>query len=455
MTPYSENRKPLLFAGLITLLCVALSLAWPLSGSSDLLISGGFLAIIYYAAFQVFHDTAPYSINKMFWIFNLVFMGVVPLFQYKTHTMAWKQFFPDAIFIHTNCLILVCFIVYSISRSWWFKKPVKSSQANFLTTITPQAFRAGFIVFLLCCAGIILTYGFRNIWHRQNADTYLYLHVNGTLALLLDKGLRGVTMYFSLLSVWLFRKKQISLPWLLTVLCCCVLVNFPLSLARYYAACLYISLLLSFHLKWLEKKHVFSLLIIGGLLIVFPALSLTRYSGVELTEYSRDLKSIYSGAFQAGDFDAYTSVCKTYQYIATHGITWGKQLLTVALFFVPRSIWPGKSIGSGALMYEPNMEIFHNYASSFYAEGLINFGDIGAVLFIVFFAIAGCGYDRWYARRRHSQTVRFGVIFYPIAMIMSFYILRGDLLSSFAYLTGFLVAARSLHQFLLWRSKSA
>lgn len=455
MTPFSENRKPLFFAGAVTLLCLVSLLAWPLSGTCDFLISGSFLAIIFYAALGVFNDRTPYSFNKIFWIFNLVFMGVAPLFQYKQKLMAWGQFFPGNIFIHTNLLILVCFFVYSAARSWTAKKykPPTAAAAH-PVVISPKAFRTGFVVFLFCCAGIIITYGFRNIWFRDDADTSIYLHVNPTLALLLDKGLRGVTMYFSLLSVWLFRKKQITLPWLLTVLACCVFVNFPLSLARYYAACLYLSLVLSFQVKWLERRHTFSMLLIAGLLIVFPVLSLTRYSGADLTMHARNLKTIYGGAFQTGDFDAYTSVCKTYQYIAGHGITWGKQLLTVLLFFVPRSVWPAKSVGSGALMYDPTLENFHNYSSAFYAEGLINFGDLGALIFIAFFAIAGCAYDRWYARAKSAPALHFGTIFYPVGMTMSFFMLRGDLLSSFAYLTGFFISAWLLHRFLLMLSKS-
>ncbi|WP_123985239.1 oligosaccharide repeat unit polymerase [Taibaiella soli] len=445
------------FAGLITLLCAALLLVRSNSGSNNFVISGSFLVIIFYAAFETFRDTTPYSFNKMFWIFNLVFMGVVPLFQYTQHNMAWDEFFPDAIFIKTNLLLLVCLAAYSAIRTSLSKRPLKLKASPPVNgaQITPKAFLVGFCVFLICCSGIIFTYGFSNIWHRQDAELSLYQNIHPTLALLLDKGLRGVTMYFSLLSIWLFRKKQIALPWLLTVLFCCVFVNFPLSLARYYAACLYLSLLLAFHLKWLEKKNVFAILLTVGLLIVFPALSLTRYAGEELTTHTKNLQSIYASALVKGDFDAYTSVCKTYQYIANHDITWGRQLLTVILFFVPRSIWPGKSIGSGALIYEPSLENFHNYTSAYYAEGLINFGAIGAVLFIMGFAIAGCVYDRWYARMKSSPALHFGVIFYPVAMIMSFFILRGDLLSSFAYLAGFFISASLLHQFLRRLSKSA
>jgi hypothetical protein len=76
-------------------------------------------------------------------------------------------------------------------------------------------------------------------------------------------------------------------------------------------------------------------------------------------------------------------------------------------------------------------------ACTFLAEGYINFGIIGSILFAAVIALVIARYDGWYWRR--GGRIRFTLprLFYFVAIGMLFFILRGDLLSSFAYTVGF------------------
>lgn len=411
-----------------------------------------FFTIICFSAAGIFIDQRPYSLNKIFWIFNLVFLGIVPLYQYEKKQMAWELFFTNQVFLHANILIIACLVVYVAIR---FLISKNGQKGPVLSTNTPyinynKAFRISFLIYALCCFGIIALYGFKNLWFRQDMEAAV-MHLNGSLLLLLDKGLRGATMYFSLLSIYLFRKKTINLYWLLATLGLCIIVNFPVSLPRFYAACLYISLLLAFDLRWLKQRNLFSLALISLVLIVYPLFSLTRWSDAELKERFKGIGSVYESAFRYGDFDAYTSVCKTIDYVSMNGTTHGKQLATVFLFFVPRSAWPGKAVGSGALVYTPAgvdiNEYFHNYSCAFYAEGFINFGNVGSILFIATLAVFAALYDNWYWKKyTPGLPPSFAYLFYPAVMIMLFFMLRGDLLSSYAYLAGFCVSGWAFHK---------
>lgn len=67
-------------------------------------------------------------------------------------------------------------------------------------------------------------------------------------------------------------------------------------------------------------------------------------------------------------------MAKAVEYIAENGTTNGRQLLGCFLFFIPRTIWKTKPIGSGALVAEIIGQEHTNISMPFIGEGLINFG---------------------------------------------------------------------------------
>jgi hypothetical protein len=405
------------------------------------------------AAAGIIHDPAPYSINKIFWIFNLIFFGIVPTYQYRIQHMAWEQHFRPETFLYANCLLLAGFAMYAVMR-WMAVKRAKPH--NDLVKTAPDKgfisnyYFTGNIIYILCCTALILIYGLDNLWLRRMADSAA-LQMNSTAFLLLDKTLRGAIMYFALLTVWLYRRRHIALPQLLWILAACIVVNFPLAVPRYFVATLYISLVITAGFRILKHRYFFSYALITLILIVFPLWSLTRLYLYEATALLSDVQLVYRDAVSYGDFDPYTSLCRTIEYVQANGITWGYQLLGVLLFFVPRSMWPGKPAGSGALVYEPIGVGFRNIASPFFAEGFINFGIAGVLLFMALLAFTATRYDRFYQSyvSSNKQSLHYMIIFYPVAMIMIFFVLRGDLLSSFAYLTGFFVSGWTFHILLL------
>jgi hypothetical protein len=87
--------------------------------------------------------------------------------------------------------------------------------------------------------------------------------------------------------------------------------------------------------------------------------------------------------FNQGHFDSYQMFMRV---ISDDIITYGKQLLTTVLFFVPRALWPGKSVGSGHFVSGLSRLSFSNISMNFFGEGYINFGYFGIMLFILLIA---------------------------------------------------------------------
>ena len=178
---------------------------------------------------------------------------------------------------------------------------------------------------------------------------------------------------------------------------------------------------------------MFSLFFIGGLLIVFPFLNQFRHFSA-----GTSLKfGLNFDMFAEGHFDSYQNFALI---IFENIISWGRQLLGVLLFWVPRTIWPSKPIGSGHYIAEELSMSFHNISANFFAEGYINFGFLGIILFVVFLAWFTARMDNIYWEVVHEKQNNFFRVIYYLMLGMLFFIMRGDLLSSFAFTVGIILS---------------
>ena len=102
-------------------------------------------------------------------------------------------------------------------------------------------------------------------------------------------------------------------------------------------------------------------------------------------------------------------------------------------------MWPSKPIGSGAfvsanmLMTRYNMW-FSNISMPFPGEGYANFGVIGIILFAFILSLVSKLTDEFCKYNDLRLILSLYVSFHMVFM------LRGDLMSSFAYLVGILLA---------------
>jgi hypothetical protein len=81
---------------------------------------------------------------------------------------------------------------------------------------------------------------------------------------------------------------------------------------------------------------------------------------------------------------------------------------------------------------------FTNISCPLVAEGYINFGVLGIILSAVVFAYVVANFDVKFYRYSKLTFVK---LFYPVFLGLVFFVLRGDLMSSFAYSVSFAVAA--------------
>ena len=144
-------------------------------------------------------------------------------------------------------------------------------------------------------------------------------------------------------------------------------------------------------------------------------------------------------SYTDGNYDAWRMLVAAVRHNFEYGSVLGRQLLGVILFFVPSSLWHSKPIGSGAMLIQSEFgsDIFSNVSCPLVAEGYVNFGFFGVVIFglILGLFVAKLDVFYWNIFEKEKQKSLFSP--YLFLVFMLFFVLRGDLLSGFAYVCGF------------------
>ncbi|WP_320113085.1 O-antigen polymerase [Draconibacterium orientale] len=383
-------------------------------------------------------DKRTFSVNKFLWIYVLIFWGVAPLFQYIFQQFPWNIQISKIAAFKANSLILLFIFVYS----FFYKKFAGNSSPGTKSGLPIIPFRIkpfGIVLVLLIQTGILIFFylNYGGIYFLRGEATGADV-IGGSQAihLIISQVFRAFSTIITVVLVinYKFNKSLPAFTVLLVSLIILLLTNFPLSIARYMAGAFYLAIFFVYKPAF-KRKNIVVLGLIFLLLIVYPAISVLRnLSNIENFAYAG--ASVES--FLSGDFDNYSTLSMTIQYVKEQGITFGRQLLGVLLFYVPRSIWPQKPVGSGAFVADSQNMVFTNISSPIVAEGYINFGLFGIFLFALIIAFITARFDTRFYR---IGKLNFLKLYYPIFLGLIFFILRGDLMSSFAYSVSFAVAA--------------
>jgi len=125
------------------------------------------------------------------------------------------------------------------------------------------------------------------------------------------------------------------------------------------------------------------------------------------------------------------------KYTDMYGYSYGEQFLVSVLFWIPRSIWPDKPVGSGVTIGEGLGYNFTNISAPLWAEFNINFGMIGVILCFLLYGMITAKLQNNFMKTRGD--INFYQIFVPVFSVYQLFLMRGDLLSTVAYLVPVIV----------------
>ncbi|WP_146115867.1 O-antigen polysaccharide polymerase Wzy [Malikia granosa] len=203
---------------------------------------------------------------------------------------------------------------------------------------------------------------------------------------------------------------------------------FPTGVPRYMVAFAYIPLIIML-VPPMRKSSFFSAALIFSLIFMFPFLDQFRY----FSNFSNINLLPSAEFFYAAHFDAYENFASA---VEANFVTNGYQLLGSLFFFIPRLFWSSKPVGSGYEMAEQLGYVFNNVSMPLLGEGYVNFGLAGVLIFASITAYYMARIDKYFLNIKFIKSTSYHQILYYFLIGSLFFMLRGDLLSSTAYIIG-------------------
>lgn len=385
------------------------------------------------------------SINKINWYFFLIFLIIIPFYQLNSGYAPRSLFLTEYEIVFTNVLIMIWCVGYYASYNLKSKRytlkgnkslPIPKSKGFYLTLFFSS------LVSFVFAVGIS---GLENLFIRDALE-----FSENTFGILIFFLTRSTPALSIAIFLWAKKKKIKVLPTyqtnliILILLIITIILNNPITLSRFLIGAVYLGLLISAYDMSVFKGKRFDILLIFSIVIIFPLMYAFKFYTLE--QILSPSVSLDINNYNSLDFDAYQMIGRTIRYVEVVGYQYGSQLRSVLLFFMPRDIWDVKGLPSGELVATFQNVSFTNLSSPIVAEGFIDFGIIGVLLYsLVFGRIAKFIDYRTHMCSKDSQNIYFIEIVFSFILGFFVFIYRGALQPSFLRLMGFLLFLMMLY----------
>lgn len=414
------------------------------------------LILLFITIFHVFaeKDYSPYV--SSFIVFSFLFFLAAPIVQINSFEGINPEFmtkYPyrgsEAVF--TNFLISIFNVTFFLSYLLFKKyKPLKK-----IPTVSQKDIRV-LPLTILCILGLCLfvffiSYDFvqdeinRPNWRKSDFSNMVLLTYKKVLFLVPFGGILLCIQYFKKK-----RKKAINLVTIIVVFLIFLIFLFwfknPLTEKRNALGPIYICLLFLMAPKLLNTNTKTLFFLFFTMIIGFPLSAIITHSDATFDAIFKDpgilLEEMKGGgitnAFNTLNYDAFTNVMTSVDYVSVHGLSLGNQLLSALFFFVPRSLWENKPYSTGTVVGEYLIDDygynFSNLSNPLVSEGYINFGFLGVIIGAVLLAFVIIKLMTWFKSADYLKKM---MSFY-FALHMLF-LLRGDFTNGFSYYVGTLI----------------
>ncbi len=406
--------------------------------------------------FHIFAEKDYSPFISSFIVFSFLFFLVAPIVQINSFEGVNREFityYPysenEAVF--TNLLIFIFNIVFFsaylfLKRQKAFKKiPKVSDTSRRLLPVTILTLAVVCILVAFLSLSFILDEISRPAWMRTEVSTVELLLWKKVFFLVPFAGVLLCFQYFK-------KEKKKAINWVVIVFLCLffllILLWFknPLTEKRNALGPIYICLIFLFLPRLLNTNVKTLFFLFFSMIILFPLSAILTHSDATFKEIIKEpgilIEQMKGGgianAFNTLNYDAFSNIMTTTDYVQVHGYAYGEQFLSAFLFFVPRSIWADKPISTGQLVGEYLIDDygfrFSNLSNPLVSEGYINFGIVGIVLVAIGLAITILKLMTWLKSDHYLKKMM--AFYFGIHLI---FLLRGDFTNGFSYYIGTLI----------------
>lgn len=388
---------------------------------------------------------APYSLKQVHWVFYITFFSAAPLIQYTSEIWPWGYMPKDETVLKSCALVFVWGAIFACcsGRSRFISQ--QYDDKNLVTLEMKQIFSLTPLARLLLPLGCIAS--FLLLFALVGLDGMLFRTSNkldlesSSLSMILTVCTRAF-VFGSFALLWLDARRRHGHYWGMIVAGFCLLLTcFPTSMARFNVAAVYLGLALFACPMFSRKRGLFAFVLILGFLVAYPLFNTFKYIGEAASpgEVFEMITSSMTAGYTSGNYDAFSVMFWCFDYVEKYGLTHGSQLLGALLFFIPRSIWPAKPVPSGELVFSALHFHFTDIAFPLPFEGYLNFGFVGIILFAFAYGMVVNRVDAryWLSRMNSNDTVPTTLLlYYPFLLCLTFYMLRGAMMTTFTYVIG-------------------
>lgn len=409
---------PTIIVSIVTLI-VGLLILLPYIHEDGIALIILFFCILLLSVTLIFNiiDTRPRPVHLMFCVY-MIFYYILPGYfhtAYGQFPFFAGDYSPDQIL---RAAVIVAIFVVCTSAAYSLDFPLRGSASR--VVVSQNLFKAS----LFCATAAVVAgaaYGFGQLLTTRGDLLDL---VENPGSLMIRAIARSGSFYAFLFGLVLFseHKRLVMLVPLILAFGLFVVFNLPTAISRtLLGSYIIVTFLTILRISRLQKFL---------LVVALVASQGTLFSYINYisrgSEESEFVLSPLEHFLTSGDFDGFQS---TISVVAMHdemGAKGGVNLLSAILFFIPRDMWPGKSVGTGteAAIYAgyPFTTISSPLPSEFY----VDFGMPGVVILSLFFGLFVRYCDDYFMQYKRNMD-HVGQIFVGTLAGFIFIILRGSL----------------------------
>jgi len=377
-----------------------------------------------------------YPILFIVFYFDYLFFAVAPLQQIR---VGFDPIFENDAYLFPGILQCILFSLIALGATLLRARPYSQpAHRGFLarSVMEPRSFQlyALFSVTAVVTTILLLFYGQVLLTSRESFGQFLDSELGKSAGLLLTSFFNPFTFIAAVIGLRAAQQSQSKL-WMLLfgilLVAALVIVN-PIVTARFRLSALLIFGLLVF-VGWNSTRILASSVVAG--LIVSPLLNSFRYD-----QETSDIRQI-DKFFAHMDYDGLTIMCHTVYYVGQIGYSYGSNIISALLFFVPRSLWPDKSEHVTYYLF-PYLHVYRgltsdNLSSPVPSEGYFAFGILGAIVFTMAVLKALITIER---RAESSERNSPWQLIACVSPMLTMILLRGPFLVGYSEFCGYVLA---------------
>ena len=396
------------------------------------------LIIVFLSCMMILKKEFNGLLVKSFGLFSLITFGLMPILEILTNTIYWLGGDIDLFSrLKANLIVTIFIILFMIGFKVNFRQIAKLQLLNKPKLIFKKKEQLYFLLIIISCF-IYLLYLYKweikefFFWSVYGPDIDTVTKASFLIvSFFLKPFIFNLGLYF-----FFFKGPYKSLGTL--GLFIGIISAFPTGIPRFLAMALYLPFILHwfFSLKFKENKLntlnlVFPNILILGVILIFPILNLFRFyaDGVLDIDNFNYSEIISVQTVLDGHFDSYQMLIRG---LNVGEINFGFGFLTSLLFFIPRSIWQDKGVGSGYdISYLSDLNL-PNVSAPLILELYLNFWYLGVLFGGLTLGFLLSTIDKFFIKIT-SYKISLAWIIYFQSVGYFFLILRGSFLAAFAY----------------------